>query len=382
MRSGTRAARLPGRMRRTRPLLVGLLALAWLVALPGGAAAAPKTLWLCKPGKADNPCDVSLGTTRFSPSQKRLGVDRIKPARKPKFDCFYVYPTVSDDKGPIADFSIDPELRSIALYQAARYTSDCRVFAPVYRQTTLEGILGISPPTPAQRELGYADVRAAWRHYLAKFNKGRGVVIIGHSQGTFHLRDLLTKEVDPKPRVRRRLISALLLGGNVLVKKGRDAGGDFKRIPACRKRNQTGCVVAFSTFNEAPPEGAFFGRTPDAGMEVLCTNPAALGGGSAKVTPISPRAPFAPATTIGAVTTVVGIPTPAAATAWRAFPGSYRARCSSAGGANVLQVSPVGGAPGLSASPTPEWGLHLVDANIALGDQVELVRAQAAAWRR
>ena len=369
-------------MRRARPLLLALLTLGCLVALPGSAAAAPKTVWLCKPGKADNPCDVSLSTTRFSPSLNRLGVDKIKAPRRPKFDCFYVYPTVSDDKGPIADFSIDPELRSIALYQAARYTSDCRVFAPVYRQTTLEGILGISPPTPAQRELGYADVRAAWRRYLAKHNKGRGVVIIGHSQGTFVLRDLLAKEIDPKPRVRRRLISALLLGGNVLVKKGRDAGGDFKRIPACRKRAQTGCVVAFSTFNEPPPADALFGRASEAGQEVLCTNPAALGGGWAKVTTVQPSEPFASGTTIGAAVGVLGVPEPRVTTAWRAFPGSYRARCSSAAGADVLTIRSLGGAPVFSPSPTPGWGLHLVDANIALGDQVELVRAQAAAWRR
>jgi hypothetical protein len=256
------------------------------------------------------------------------------------------------------------------------------MFAPAYRQTTLEGILGISPPTPAQRELGYADVRAAWRRYLAKYNKGRGVVFIGHSQGTFVLRRLLTNEVDPKPRVRRRLISALLLGGNVLVRQGRDAGGDFKRIPACRRRAQTGCVVAFSTYNERPPEGAFFGRTSEPGMEVLCTNPATLGGGWAKLTAVQPSKPFAPGTTIGAATGVLGVPQPRVSTAWRAFPGSYRARCSSAGGADVLSLRSIGRAPVFSPSPTAEWGLHLVDANIALGDLVELVRAQAAAWRR
>ena len=53
----------------------------------------------------------------------------------------------------------------------------------------------------------------------------------------------------------------MLLGGNVLVKKGKDTGGDFKKIPACRSRTQTGCVIAFSTFNEAPPVDAIFGRT-------------------------------------------------------------------------------------------------------------------------
>jgi pimeloyl-ACP methyl ester carboxylesterase len=369
-------------MRRGGRLLLLLVAVAagCLVALPSSAGAA--THWLCKPGKKDNPCDVSLSTTRFSPSGKRLGVDRSKAPKHPKFDCFYVYPTVSDQEGATADFAIDPELRSIALYQAARYTSDCRMFAPVYRQVTLQGILGIAPPTAEERERSYTDVRDAWRDYLKHYNHGRGVVFVGHSQGTFVLRDLLAKEVDLKPRVRKLLISGLLLGGNVTVKQGQDVGGDFKKIPACRSRTQIGCVVAFSTFNAVPPAGSFFGRTSTPGLEVLCTNPAALGGGTAKITPIQPSAPFAPDTTIGAAVGVLGTPTPKVSTAWREFPGSYRARCSSAGGADVLSISSVGQAPVFVPSPTPEWGLHLVDANIALGEQVSLVRKQAAVWRR
>jgi hypothetical protein len=360
--------------------LLLVLAAACVLALPSAAAA--KTHWLCKPGKRDNPCAVSLDTTRFSPSGERLGVDRIKAPTRPKFDCFYVYPTVSDQDGPTADFSIDPELRSIALYQAARYTSQCRMFAPVYRQVTLQGILGVAPPTPAERERAYADVRNAWRDYLKNHNRGRGVVFVSHSQGTFMLRELLAKEVDRRPRVRRLLISALLLGGNVTVRTGSDVGGDFKKIPACRSNRQTGCVVAFSTFNAVPPVDAVFGRSADPRVEVLCTNPAALGSGWSKITPIQPTAPFAPGTTIGAAVGVLGVPTPPATTAWRAFPGSYRARCSSEGGADVLMISSIGAAPVFVPSPNAGWGLHLVDANIALGDQVALIRRQAAVWRR
>ena len=360
--------------------MLAAVAIGCLVALPSTAGAA--THWLCKPGKKNNPCDVSLDTTRFSPTGKRLGVDRIHAPRNPKFDCFYVYPTVSDQEGPTASFRIDPELRSIALYQAARYTSECRMFAPVYRQITLQGILGIAPPTAADRNRAYNDVRDAWRDYLRNHNHGRGVVFVGHSQGTFMLRELLAKEVDPKPRVRKRMISALLLGGNVLVKQGSDRGGDFNKLRACRSRTQVGCVVAFSTFNQVPPASAIFGRTSERGKEVLCTNPAAIGGGSASITPIQPTEPFAPDTTIGAAVGILGVPTPRTSTAWRAFPGSYRARCSSAGGADVLMITSVGGAPVFAPSPTPEWGLHLVDANIALGDQVTLIRRQAALWRR
>jgi hypothetical protein len=367
-------------VRRGRLLLVALLALGCIAVLPAASAVA-KTKWLCKPGRQDA-CSTSLSTTSFSPNGKRLGVQRIKRPRHPKFDCFYVYPTVSDQKSPVADFSIDPEQRSIALYQAARYGSECRIFAPVYRQLTLQGISG-APVTPAQRATAYNDVRDAWRDYLKNYNHGRGVVLIGHSQGTFVLRQLVTEEIDRKPAVRERLISAVLLGGNVVVKKGKDVGGDFKKVPACRSRTQTGCVIAFSTFDEPPPADAIFGRSGDPKLDVLCTNPAALRGGqAAKITPIQPAAPFAPGTTIGAVVALLGTPTPAVNTAWRAFPGSYRARCSSAGGAHVLSITPIGAAPLLRASPTPQWGLHLVDANIALGELVSVVRSQGAAWLR
>ncbi|MEA2329919.1 MAG: hypothetical protein QOH58_57 [Thermoleophilaceae bacterium] len=366
-------------MRRAPLLLAALLALGCLGALPSAAGAA-KTVWLCKPGKKDNPCEVGLRTTRFSPSLERLGVDAVKRTRKPKFDCFYVYPTVSDQDTPNANFDIDPELRSIALYQAARYSSECRIYAPVYRQITLAALFGGGAPNAGQ--LAYGDVRDAWRRYLKKFNRGRGVVVIGHSQGTFMLRELLTKEIDPKPRLRRRVISALLLGGNVTVKQGRDTGGDFKHIPACRSRTQVGCVVAFSIFNAPVPAEARFGRTAEPGLEVLCTNPAALGGGSGKITPVYPSEPFAAGTTIGATTLAVGFPVPEVSTPWLTAPDSYRARCSSAGGADVLHVSSLRGAPVLNSVPDAGWGLHLTDANLALGDLVSLVRTQAAAWLR
>jgi hypothetical protein len=361
-------------------------------AFAAGLAAAPasaQTTWLCRPGLADNPCTPGLATTRLTPNGRVLGVDRVPRVRNPKIDCFYVYPTVSDDKGLQADVSIDPEERSIALYQASRYSRDCRVFAPMYRQITLAGIMN-RRVTAAMRQTVYDDVRNAWRDYLAHDNHGRGFVLIGHSQGSFVLRPLIAQEIDAKPAVRRRLISALLLGGNVLVKKGSDVGGDFKHIRACHSATQLGCVIAFSTFNAPVPSNSFFGRPVSrfglppapAGTEVLCTNPASLRGGSGLVTPIFPKAPFAPGSTIGAVTKLVGIPVPDVSTAWISSPGAYTARCSSANGAHVLQIAGRNGAPTLRAIPNATWGLHLTDANIALGNLAELVRTQAAVWAR
>jgi hypothetical protein len=357
--------------------LPAALLVALAIFLPSSADA--KTTWLCKPGIRNNPCEPGLGTTVFSPAGKRLGVKNAKRDSPRRIDCFYVYPTVSDQQTDLANLHKDPEVRSIALYQAARWSQRCRVFAPMYRQITIKGLqttqVFVSKP-------GYADVRAAWREYLRKYNHGRGVVFIGHSQGSFTLRELIAKEVDPKPAVRRKLVSALLLGGDVLVKKGGDSGGDFKHIKACRRPGQVGCVLAWSTYGEQPPSNSVFGRTAQKGKQVLCTNPAALGGGSGKVDAVYPTRPFAPGTLIAAGIAILGYPLPSASTPWISVPGSFRAHCSSAGGANVLQVKPLSGAPTLKPSPDATWGLHLTDENIALGNLLAIVKSQAAAYAR
>jgi pimeloyl-ACP methyl ester carboxylesterase len=367
--------------RALRHLVLAALVLGALAA-PAAAATTPATKWLCRPGVSPNPCAPSQKTTRYTPAGAAIGVQDARPARNPKIDCFYVYPTVSDQKRLVATRTIDPEERSIALYQAARYSRVCRVFAPVYRQYTLQALTQRAAGPPQRsfvNPAAYADVVQAWRTYLRKYNHGRGVVIIGHSQGTLVLREAIAKEIDRKPSVRRLLVSAILLGGNVLVRKGADVGGDFQHIPACRSARQLGCVVAFSTFDQPVPPNAIFGRTAEKGMAVLCTNPAALGGGSGLLDPVYPTRPFAPGSTIAAGIALLGVTLPQAATPWIEAPDSYRAHCSS-GAAYALQVVARAGAPTPKPSPDPTWGLHLTDANIALGNLTTLVGEQARAF--
>jgi hypothetical protein len=361
-----------------------------LVVAIGAAAAAPaKTVWLCQPGHRPDPCTPSLSTTSFSPTlKKRLAVTHPRRVRHPAIDCFYVYPTVSGQPTGNANLHIDPVERSIALYQTARYSQYCRVFAPMYRQLTLAGIGQGTPTTKPNQALGPADVQAAFRTYLKRFNHGRGFVLIGHSQGAFVLRGLIAKDIDPKPAVRRLMVSAILLGGNVLVKAGKDIGGDFKHIHACHSATQLSCVIAFSTFDQPVPTPSLFGR-PDTtlnppapkGDVVLCTNPAALGGGRGIVNPIWPSQPFDPTSILSTAISLLDLPVPhPQATTWVAVPGAYTAHCSSANHAHVLEISPRGGAIKPKPSPTPEWGLHLLDANIALGNLVGIVKRESAAF--
>ena len=350
------------------------------------AAAPSNTVWLCRPGLVDNPCESDLTTTVLY-ADGTSTVEQVAPAADPPIDCFYVYPTVSDQATVNADLTIDPQETAVVVQQAARFSQVCKVYAPMYRQLTLKTINSPGGDTTAARDVAYSDVLAAWQDYLAHYNDGRGVVFIGHSQGTMMLTRLIAAEVDPNPSVRRLLVSALLIGGNVTVAKGQDVGGDFQNIPACRSTSQTGCVVAYSSFNEPPPPDSFFGRVgvgPSSGepatgdLEVLCVNPASLSGGTGTLQTEFATAPFPG--TIGIW--LKGIPS--APTAWMSYPNRSTAHCASTSDANWLQVDatsiPGDTRPIVSAAPTAEWGLHLYDVTLALGNLVDLVRQQTAAF--
>lgn len=368
------------------------VALVGTVLSPAGAAAsAPaqesSTVWLCRPGLANNPCETDLTTTEIEPDGTQKVV-RAAPAKRPPVDCFYVYPSVSAQTTLNANLNVDPELTAVAEAQASRFSQTCRVFAPVYPQLTVVATGATGDQTAAARAAAYDGVLKAWRDYLAHDNKGRGVVLIGHSQGAGMLTQLLRSEIDPNPKLRRRLVSALLLGGNVTVAAGRDSGGDFRHISACRRRDQTGCVVAYSSFDQPPPATSAFGRVGGmsartgerAGLEVLCVNPTAPGGGTGTLEPYRRTTPIP-----GPIGAIQG-PAPSAPTPWVRYPGRYTAKCESRNGATWLQISDIGD-PANQPSPFqvssvlgPTWGLHIEDVDLALGDLVDLVRDQAAAY--
>ena len=80
-------------------------------------------------------------------------------------------------------------------------------------------------------QVAYDSVALAWHDYLAHFNDGKPIVLLGHSQGSAILIELLQREVDNDPAMRPRLVSALILGGNVEVPAG---GASGRRSPTSR----------------------------------------------------------------------------------------------------------------------------------------------------
>jgi hypothetical protein len=348
--------------------------------------------WLCHPGVAapDNACAHDLTTTVVAPDGTAT-VETFEPAADPPIDCFYVYPTVSADDTEYSDRVPGEEEVLIAENQAARFGATCRVYAPIYRQLTVATILGEGPGGIGEGP-AYPDVVDAFKHYVANENQGRGILLIGHSQGTFHLHRLIREEVEANPDLQQRIVAAYLLGGTVAVPVGGDVGGDFQSTPLCRDEEQVGCVVSYASYRATePPEAAtsIFGKSSAPGTEAACVHPAALmSGGPAELASYFPVSAgenlFA-----GFVTGTGAFADPtdneALDTPFFALPGFVTGECTGDGTHHYLEISLAADpddprADDIDGDLVEGWGLHLFDANLALGDLVRLATRQAAAY--
>ena len=95
--------------------------------------------WVCRPD-ADDICDGDLTATEVAADGAPTELP-FEPAADPPIDCFYVYPTISRDTTSFSDWEAsDDEEGFVTLNQAARLQSQCRLFAPVYRQRTLAAL--------------------------------------------------------------------------------------------------------------------------------------------------------------------------------------------------------------------------------------------------
>jgi len=347
--------------------------------------------WLCRPGRQDA-CAADLSTTVIAADGKR-SVEPFKAATDPRFDCFYVYPTISLDTTPNSDLVPGPEEQRVAQFQVARFAKNCRVFAPVYRQVTLTALRSImGGGTPAiDREMAYNDVKAAWDDYLAHDNKGRGVVLIGHSQGSLVLTQLLGRAIEGTP-AQKQLVSAMLIGSSVPVPIGKDVGGLYRTIPLCRSADQAGCIVTYASFraDSPPPPTSRFAKGDRPGVEAGCTNPAALGGGKA----------VAHAYLNAGGNMLVQGPAEAwskdggaVTTPFVSLPGLISTECVNKDGFNYLAVTvnadpadprtdTIPGDIKVGTAILKDWGLHLIDMNVVQGDLVDLSARQYRAWAK
>ncbi|MFN8151874.1 MAG: DUF3089 domain-containing protein, partial [Solirubrobacterales bacterium] len=364
---------------RIRLLLTIIAASVAAALLIAPAASAEDTTWICKPGQADDLCAGTIaGESSPAPGQTAQPLPYTRPADAP-IDCFYLYPTQSEQAGPNADLAKDPPIRRVVVQQARMFSSVCKVYAPMYRQVTLNGDQSAYNPSV---ETAYQSAKTAFEDYLKNYNDGRGFIMLGHSQGSAHTARLIHDLVDTDPELRQRFVGAMAPGANIAVPIGQAVGGYFQNVPACTAVGQYGCVIAYSTYKGEPGPSSEFSRLDagywiypqprfDAGQyEAMCTDPARLDGGNGTLLPLVNY------------DYLLDVPSgPEGDAPWRSQPDYYKVECKRAGTAHWLDISKTD-LPGdsrldLGALVASGNNYHVPEVNLAEGNLLEIAQLQS-----
>lgn len=367
---------------------------------PGAAAG---IVWVCRPGQAASPCASSLAATTVTAGGTLQPASWPHSAAASKFACFYVHGSDAVTGVGNASLAVTHWDISVAAAQAAPLSQVCQVWAPSYRSQTLptvvKGLAGDEALLRSTSAVAYASVLPAWQWFLAHTG-GKPIILIGDSQGSAVLIRLISAQVDHEPSVLRRLLVAILVGGNLQVPAGKTAGATLTKVPLCTASTEAGCAIAFSSYPSQPPADSVFGRpgqgvslqsgqTAKAGQQVACVNPAALAGGAGDLDPYlltATQMPHLPIPGYERLTEPVSTP-------WVTYPGLYSASCEQGGGATWLQVTSLAGTSrtrpvvndnhlsGLAAADTgPAYGYHGYEYALTLGNLLSDVVGEEAAW--
>jgi len=205
------------------------------------------------------------------------------------------------------------------------------------------------------------------------------------------LTQLIKNEIDGKP-IQKQLVSALLLGTNLPVPRDKDVGGVFQQVPLCLSAKQVGCVITYASFRSTipPPADTKFGKVAGEDRVSACTNPAALSGGSGQLHAyLSTLGSGASAAPVGPDLWLKGskIDTP-----FVSVPGLLTAECVANEKGSYLSIT-IHGNPAdprtddisgdvlRNGQLQADWGLHLIDVNLSIGNLIDIVREQGKMYR-
>jgi hypothetical protein len=327
--------------------------------------------WMCRPDLGSDACRTDLTTTELLADGSRV-VRAHAPAHDAPLDCFYIYPTV--DLGLVpgnhVDFADLSAIRKVVEAQVARFSEVCNVYAPLYRQVTIGTYLLSEDKSQRYFDVAYSDVAAAFHAYLLHFDRGRPIVILGHSQGSKMAENLLRDTFDRNDALRGRLVVALPVGAFIDVPDGADTGGSFEHLAPCRGADDIGCVVAYMSAREGDHPKHIPPPVP-AGHHAACVDPAAGPLLAEAVFPMRGHADL-------------HVETP-----YVSYPDFYRARCSTAAdGRDYLEIAEVHAPGDQRESPIDlgkgnlGMGLHIYDYQLPQGDLIALVRRKLAVWQQ
>jgi len=160
-------------------------------------------------------------------------------------DCFLICPSVYSANGgdynmPTYDGAALASFKGALNMEKEIYSDTCVMYAPVYRQVSLE-VYDMSPEEADQYfETAYNDVRDAFLYYMQNENNGRPLVLAGFSQGA-DMSIRLLKEFGDCPEVKNVLVACYAIGWSVTD----EVLADAPYLKPAQAEDDTGVIIAF-----------------------------------------------------------------------------------------------------------------------------------------
>lgn len=234
----------------------------------------------------ENPAaEQSLPGDSLEVESSRAG-DAARASEAPPFAVFFVHPTsyiplalteAANWNAAPGDRVAEDRARLFIRGMASAFNRADEIWVPKYRQAVAGAFLTDRPEASQAINAAYADVREAFKVFLASVPAGKPIVLAGHSQGSIHVLRLLRDEVAGRP-LRNRIAAVYAVGWPISMEHDLPA----LPLPACASSAQSGCLVAWSSFAE-PADPAMlltrysgtpgFDGQPRGEGPILCVNP-------------------------------------------------------------------------------------------------------------
>ena len=160
-------------------------------------------------------------------------------------DCFLICPSVyfangGDYNMPTYDGTALGSFKGALNMEKGIYSDTCVMYAPVYRQVSLEVYDMPDEEAAKYFEIAYSDVRDAFLYYMQNCNNGRPLVLAGFSQGA-DMAIRLLKEFGDTPEVKKVLVACYAIGWSVTD----DDLTEAPYLKPAQGETDTGVIVAF-----------------------------------------------------------------------------------------------------------------------------------------
>jgi hypothetical protein len=215
----------------------------------------------------------------------------LRPAQPPAggwetpwgIDTFFIHPTTAyadDDWNTPIDEPVSSERldNRILPNHAGPFLHAGPVYAPRYRQASLHSEIDIGGEGDGAFLIAYADVLAAFDHYMANDNRGRGVMLVGVGQGGLYAQKLLQDRFQEQPMM-DRMVAAWVINAALPA----DLPEKMFIQPVCATPTAIRCVIAWKTVLAGDDESRFRDRSPvwtldgkivpSTGRQLVCVNP-------------------------------------------------------------------------------------------------------------